>query len=113
MQRSRLEEVRKLISINNQTLTTLDKYIVAGNAVMSKAQTKLNAATHQDDIEALTVDYNYMEGEMNILRNESASLGLKQVGVRSEKCLIKMFLKEKCGGLDAVEPPFTGDVSDL
>ena len=108
-----MEEVRKLISINNQTLTALDNYIVAGNAVLSKAQTKLNAATSEDDIEALTADFIHMESEMNILRNESASLGLKQVGVKSEKCLIKMFLKEKCGGLDAVEPPFTGDVADL
>lgn len=105
MQRTRLDQVRNLISINNGTITLLESYTVAGNGIVTSTQTEIDAATTQDDKDAWTAYLKHMDTGMDNLRSINVNFGLKMVELKSEKCIIKMFLNAECGGKDASEPP--------
>lgn len=113
MQQTRLDRLRKLIKLNNGTLATLNSFYNGVPAIMADVKARATAETSQDDADGWNAYADHLNFEWNILKVELEKLGLRQVFLKSDKCLTKIFLKEECGGLYVTELPYTGDNSKL
>lgn len=107
MHRARLSQVRTLISYQSRIVGVIELFVNTTNSVINRTKSEIVASTNDEEKAAWTAYLKHMETSTGSLNKINADYGMELVNLKAEKCSLKLFLKENCGGLDVTEPPMT------